>query len=244
MIEWLMNAMSNMGLSEEAEGYLLGRGLREDRIHELGIVEWKATQVGEAPAPEEFAKTYGAYGASVTGLLAIPVRAPSGKWLGIEFRSYKGDKRVRQFRIPEAEYAAQFAGMAPSIMEKVWNGADIWVVEGLFDLAAMEHVVPARDVVLGTFRARVSRSHVDFFSRFCRGTVHMVYDRDETGRNMTNGYVDSRTGKRVWGALDSMRRVGIPCRDVPYMGGKDPGEIWDSGGIPALKQAFDRSIVQ
>ena len=66
----------------------------------------------------------------------------------------------------------------------------------------------------------------------------MVYDNDETGRRQTVGYVDTVTGKRRWGALDVLRRVGVKARDVPYRGGKDPGEIWEKQGTAGLRRAF------
>ena len=241
MKHWLEDCLSRMALSEEAEGYLLGRGLREDRILELGVTQWAPLKspLGEPP-DTGFYKHVGHRGAFVAGSLAFPLRAPHGDLLGVEFRSWSGEKRMRQYLLPEADWTPLFAGMTPSAMDRIWGGCDVWIVEGIFDVAALEHITPPTDVVLGTLRARVSRLHADFLSRFCTGTVHMVYDQDETGRNMTFGYIHPTTKKRVWGALDSLRRVGVPCRDVPYTGGKDPGEIWDSGGVPALKRAFQR----
>lgn len=242
MRAWLEASLARMPLSEDAEGYLLGRGMREGRIAEIGVAMWDPTRAVGNPPDEGFAKTLGHRGAFVAGTVAFPLRAPHGDIIGVEFRSWRGEKRMRQYLLPESAWTPMFAGMTPSVMRRIWDGGDVWVVEGIFDAAALEHVVPATDAVLGTLRARVSKAHSDFFSRFCLGTVHMAYDQDETGRNMTFGYTDATTKKRVWGALDSLRRVGVTCRDVPYSGGKDPGEIWDAGGVPALRHAFDRSI--
>jgi len=240
--DWLARSLGAMRLTEDAEGYLLGRGMRESRIAEIGVVVWDPTRVPGNPPDQEFNKTLGHRGAFVAGTIAFPLRAPHGDIVGVEFRAWFGEKRMRQFLLPESAWTPMFAGMTTSVMQRIWDGGDVWVVEGIFDAAALEHVVPEGDAVLGTLRARVSKAHADFLSRCCAGTVHMVYDQDETGRNMTFGYVDATTKKKVWGALDSLRRVGVTCRDVPYSGGKDPGEIWDAGGVPALRNAFDRSI--
>lgn len=231
-----------MPLSEEAEGYLLGRGMREERISEIGVALWNSLRVTSDPPDSAFAKTLGHRGVYVAGNLVFPLRAPHGDLIGVEFRAWRGEKKMRQYLLEESAWTPMFAGMTPSRMRRIWEGGDVWIVEGIFDAAALEHIVPSTDAVLGTLRARVSKAHAEFLSRFCRGTVHMAYDQDETGRNMTFGYTDATTKKRVWGALDSLRRVGVQCRDVPYTGGKDPGEIWDAGGIPALKHAFHGSI--
>lgn len=242
MRDWIAGALGAMRLSDAAEGYLMGRGMRESRIAEIGVVVWDPTLVPGNPPDPDFGKTVGHRGAFVAGTLAFPLRAPHGDLVGVEFRAWSGEKRMRQYLLPESAWTPMFAGMTPTVMQKIWDGGDVWVVEGIFDAAALEHVVPESDAVLATLRARVSRAHADFLSRCCSGTVHMVYDQDETGRNMTHGYVDAVTKKRVWGALDTLRRVGVTCRDVPYTGGKDPGEIWDAGGVPSLRKAFHRSI--
>jgi len=231
-----------MPLSEDAEGYLLGRGMREDRIAEIGVAQWNPLKVVQDAPDREFYRLLGHRGAYVAGTLAFPLRSPQGEIIGIEYRAWFGEKRMRQYLLPEADWNPLFAGMTSSVMQRIWDGGDVWLTEGIFDAVAMEHIVPTKDAVLATLRARVSKAHADFLSRFCSGKVHMVYDQDETGRNMTFGYVDPTTKKRVWGALDALRRVKVVCRDVPYAGGKDPGEIWDAGGIPALKLAFSRSI--
>lgn len=231
-----------MHLTEDAEGYLMGRGMRESRIAEIGVTVWDLARVPGNPPDPEFNKTLGYRGSFVAGTLAFPLRAPHGDLIGVEFRAWNGEKRMRQYLLPEAAWSPMFAGMTVPVMRRIWDGGDVWLAEGIFDVAALEHVVPPTDAVLATLRARVSKAHAEFLSRVCTGMVHMVYDLDETGRNMTHGYVDVTTKKKVWGALDTLRRVGVVCRDVPYSGGKDPGEIWDAGGIPALRNAFDRSI--
>jgi DNA primase len=110
----------------------------------------------------------------------------------------------------------------------MWDGANVWVVEGLFDMFAMEWVIPERDVVLSSIRAAMTRWHIEFLRRF-HSKVYMTYDRDETGRRGIQGYVDD-SGKRKMGAMDILRKEGLECVDVPYRGGKDPGELWDKYG--------------
>jgi hypothetical protein len=164
--------------------------------------------------------------------------------LGIEARTWGvGEtKKLSQILLPEADWNPVFIGLTPSTMGKLWEGCDVWVVEGVFDLGAVEHVAPKKDVVLATLRARVSDRHCAFFRRFLRGRVNMVYDNDETGRRQTLGYIDPSTGKKRWGALDLLGRVGVEARDVPYRGGKDPGEIWERQGTEGLRRAFTQNL--
>ena len=72
-------------------------------------------------------------------------------------------------------------------MPKIWSGGNVWIVEGLFDLLAMEWVVPETDAILGTFKAGMSHAHVEFLRRFCTGLVNMVYDQDDAGQRAHAG---------------------------------------------------------
>jgi len=225
-------------LPEEAWGYLLGRGMREETVHRLGIGLWR-TPVELSP-DEEFNERY-KNGVYLDDRLTCPCYSPRGDLIGFEGRAWVGEKRITDYRLPESKWNPFFLGLTPETMQRVWDGADVWIVEGLFDLGPMERIVPEGDVVFATVRAKVSSTHVEFLRRYVRRVgqmVHIVYDMDETGQKQTFGYVDEQTGKRRWGALESLEHVHVPCRAIKYGGGKDPGEIWDSGGVEALKRVF------
>jgi len=129
--------------------------------------------------------------------------------------------------------------MTPSVLEKIWKGGNVWLVEGVFDLS-ISHVLPSGDVALACGTARVTRLQMSFLKRFLgRGaTVFVAFDEDPTGRAQVEGYFDSKTERRMPGVIERMQRVEIPCVDVRYRGGKDPGEIWESGGREALRKSF------
>lgn len=230
-----------MTLPLEVEEYALGRGVKESRIRDLGLVMWDHTRV-PADAPDhpyfyERKKGVGPRGQRLTGTLCTPLRCPRGRLLGFESRAWTGEKHVSQFLLAEADWNPVLIGLTPSVMARLWDGGDVFLGEGLFDATAMEHVVPAKDVTLATLRARVSPRHAQFFRRFCRGFVNVVYDNDPVGRKQTFGWVDEE-GKRHWGALEILDRVGVKARDLPYRGGKDPGAIWERTGTQGLKRAF------
>jgi len=244
MRAWLTKAIeAGLDLSGDAEGYLRGRGLTGSVIRELGLSQWVPP---ESAAPDAtFEERYGKGGRVLAGRIVIPFLSPRGKLLGVEVRSWEWghDKRITDYRLRECAWNPVFIGLTPAAMQRIWDGGDVWVVEGLFD-RVLTRIVPDKDVVLATVRAKLSDAHVEFFRRHLRkgAKVNMVYDNDETGRKQTDGWDDEKTGKRRWGALERLDRVSVPCRDVPYRGGKDPGVIWDNGGEEALRRAFAHVI--
>ena len=229
---------SSRRLPEEAEGYLLGRGMSEETIHRLGIGLWKTPA---EPAPDkDFIERYKG-GRYLDGRLVCPAWSPRGNLIGFEARAWRrGEgKRITDYRLPAAAWNPFFLGLTEETIEKLRAGGDVWIVEGLFD-RVLELIVPTTDEVLATVRAKVSDAHVEFLRRWVRppATVHIAYDNDETGRKQTHGWVDEKTGKPRWGAITRLEHVGVSVRDVPYVGGKDPCEIWEHTGTEGLRAAF------
>ena len=231
--EWLQQALAACTLTEEVEEYLLGRGAKPETIRAERMVTWSSAPTA-CPDPD-FSKRYGSRGEKLSGFMVCPVRSPRGRLLGFEARNINV-KVIQDFRLPESKWTPFMLGTRRAL-PKIWAGGDVWITEGLFDLCPLEWLVPPGDAVLATVRAHLGRMHVEFLRRFCRGWVHMVYDRDGTGRKATTGFRED-TGKWMPGALENLERVGLRCTDVTYSGGKDPGEIWDKGGVTGLRAAF------
>ena len=233
---WLENALAQCTLTDDAEGYLLGRGVREESIQEIGFKTWASPEEVPDVSFKARYKPYNDEGADLEGYLIAPLRSPRGTLLGIEGRSIR-DKALSRYLLPNASWNPIWLGMTPEKMARIWAGGDVWVSEGTFDLTPLEWVIPSTDVSLGSGRAKLSDKHIEFLRRFCKGWVYIVYDNDEAGRKGTHGWVDE-TGKERWGAIQKLERVGLRNRAISFRGGKDPGEIWDRGGIEGLKTAF------
>lgn len=229
---WIEEHLTSLSLSEEAEGYLLGRAATLESIERLGFVVWEPSST-KAPS-EAFRKRYGDRGEMLSGMITYPLRSPCGTILGFESRSMV-EKRISEFRTPESAWNPVLVN-TPESVRRMWAGGSVWVCEGVFDLLALELVVPPGDAVVATLRAGLSKRHVDFLARFCRDRVYMVYDNDDTGRKATLGWTRP-DGKFQRGALDLLRRAGLPVIDFRYRG-KDPGEVWSSGGLPKLRRVF------
>lgn len=230
---WLREHFSTLTLGEDVEGYLFGRGAQQSVLDELGIREW---QESSTPAPSaQFCKLYGPRGQKLVGTVVIPLFSPSGKIVGFESRGWR-EKKISEFRTPEAAWNPVAIG-ARAAAEKLWAGGSVWVVEGVYDLFALSWIVPSTDAVIATLKAGLSKPHVAFLSRFCRNRVYMVYDNDEAGRRATLGWVDPATKKKRFGALELLEHEGLHVTDYRYRG-KDPGEVWSSGGLRKLQETF------
>lgn len=256
-MSFLETALSRLELSEDIEGYLLGRGARETTIAELGIKTWSPLKTPhDDPA---WKHRYGPEGRGewIDGWAVIPLYSPRGHLIGFEARNPNPSKEYKssQFYLPEAAWNPIWLGMRPSVMEKIWAGGDVWVSKGFFDSSPLEWAIPSSDVSLATGRSFLGPRHLAFLKRFCAvtksrqgarltqmgvgATVHVVYDNDEDGKKGTFGYLDEKTGKERWGALRKLTYAGIDNRQVPYHGVKDPGELWDRQGPEGLRRAFE-----
>lgn len=239
MRDWLAYTLiqAASSLSEDAEGYILGRGLPYSMLAEMNVGLWMGA---ETPCPDPvFSKRYGDHGQRVKEWLSFPLWSPRGRVVGVLFRRWDGEKEVSKFHLTETGWVPVFGGMTPSALNRIWNGGDVWLVEGVFDLA-LAHAVPKKDVVLSCEGAKVTPAQLTFLKRFLsdRSQVHVVFDMDETGQKMAHGYTHPETGKRVWGVQERLTRLGIRSRVVQYRGGKDPGEIWEDGGTSWLREVF------
>ncbi|OHD26983.1 MAG: hypothetical protein A2Y38_08180 [Spirochaetes bacterium GWB1_59_5] len=238
-MSWLADHLNQCSLSEADEGYALGRGAKAASILEIGLTTWQPLNEPpplEGPARNFWLKKYGPCGEKLLGWLTWPLLSPRGRVIG--FAARRTDvKVIERYLLPEAAWNPIWTGMTPERMRRIWDGADIWVVEGIFDLFPLEWAVSAQDVVLGSERARLTAKHVEFLRRHCRGWVRMVYDNDQTGRRGVEGWYDEEAKQPRPGALARLKRVGVRCLDVRYRG-KDPGEVWKQGGAAAVRAAF------
>lgn len=238
MQEWLTQALEKSAqlIPEEAEGFVLGRGLPAWLYGEMRVGVWRTP---ETSSPDQkYAKLIGSSWEGREGWLTVPFWSPRGVVLGVEFRTIELQKKVWEYRLPSAKWNPVFMGLTSTTFQKIWEGGDVWLVEGVFDLS-LSHAVPERDVVLACGTAHLSANQLNFLVRFLSSsaTVHVCFDEDPSGRRAVEGYIDD-DGKRRMGVLELLKRVHLRGRDVRYRGGKDPGEIWERGGKPALTTTF------
>lgn len=221
MREWVEDALAQCVLSEEARGYLLARGAKPETIDSWGITTW--TPPSEPAPDEEFRKRLGEHGEVFNDRIIIPLRSPRGVLLGWDSRSI-GEKAVLRWLIGDRPWCVCWVGLQVA-MDKIWEGCDPWIVEGAFDVFALQHALPD-EPVLGAGPARLVYSQVEFLRRFCKH-VNLVFDRDTAGR------------KGSQKALADLQDRGVSCREIAYgRADDDPGKIWDRGGAEAMRREF------
>ena len=237
-MSWL-SACINTNLPDEFEDYLLSRGVGRSLIEEHSFGWWDQKT---APTDPLVLGRYSRILREFIGRLLVPMFSPQGKMIGAEARIISGDgvKSLRLLTTP-ALWNPIFVGLTPTAMDRIWGGCDVWLVEGVFDATTLQSIV-GDAVVLGTMRAAVTRKHLDFLKRFVTGDVYVAYDNDKTGQDSMHGYVDENNRKRL-GVVEKINGLGLRCVPVYYRGGKDPNEIWERGGSPALQKAFSRYLI-
>lgn len=256
MRAWFEEALGQMVPDAETEGYLLGRGAKPDSIRELGLRTWVPPVRGDLsdPAWRRFGRQ--GRGEHLAGMLVAPLWSARGQLLGADFRSISGTKQLLRYRLPEVctpgekpkSWVAIFVGMLPRVAQALWNGAELWIVEGLFDLLAMQWVILPGQQVLACGRAALDADQITLLRRLCpqgpgglpragQGRIYVALDMDKAGRRGALGWRDE-AGVRHPGIRDNLREVRLFAQVVTYLG-KDPGDLWDRGGVRELKRSFD-----
>lgn len=236
-MNWLARHFEGLHLEPNHEGYFLGRGAKEESLHRLQVKSWQ-NLTESAPNPE-FTRRYGDKGERLEGWYLWPYLSPKGACIGFSGRK-SGEKTLTRFLLPEAAWQPLWSGLSPEVMQNLWQGGEVWLVEGIFDVFPLEWVVPERDAVLASERALLTDKHVEFLRRYTlthRQRVFLVYDNDDTGRKGVHGWRDEN-GKFHWGALQKLKAVGITALEVSYSG-KDPGEVWLQGGLSRVQANFN-----
>lgn len=237
---WLSQILTRSVLSDDQFEYLLARGAKEDRIRGLQVTGWEPELCPPQTDPEWV--RLGSMGCAerMRDRLVFPHFSSQDRLLGLDFRSYRGPKQINRYNLREASWTPSFFGLNSSVMDRIWQGVEVWLVEGVFDLFALDWIVPSSSVVLGCGRAGLSQLQFSFLDRFCDRThpIYVCFDEDPPGRKGVEGFVQNETGKFCRGVRDRLQWKGFRVVDVRYRGGKDPGEIWDHYGVGGLEKAF------
>ena len=168
----------------------------------------------------------------------MPLRCPRGSLIGMDTREVS-TKRITGYRLPEAKWNPVWLHRK-NAPKRLWKGGRAWIVEGLFDLAAIDRILPYGDVVFATQRASLTRTQTRFLSRLCTGGVLLAYDNDESGKKGTVGWTDAESGRRYYGAVQNLKIAGVPNVEHCRYLGKDPGDVWITQGDQGLLANFGR----
>jgi len=221
MRAWVEEALRQCPLTEDVEGYLLSRGAKPKTISEWGIKTWVSP--AEAAPDETFRERYGSHGEFFDERAIIPLYSPRGALLGWDSRATEA-KKASRYMIGDDQWSPVFLGILESL-EKLWNGATAYLIEGAFDVFALQHAYPD-DAVLGTGPARLTYSQAEFLRRYAKRVV-VAFDNDPTGIKGTEKALKDLSFRRV------------ECERLKYgRPGDDPGAIWLQGGAKAVQKIF------
>ena len=170
--------------------------------------------------------------------MAIPLRSPLGDIVGLDTREVN-TKRITGYRLPKSKWLPVWV-QSRNASQCLWNGGRAWLVEGLFDLAAIHRVLPFGDAIFATQRAALTINQANHLSRLCKGGVILAYDNDDAGKRGTLGWTDPDSGKRYRGAKDLLQNLGVSEIHVCKYIRKDPGDVWLRQGARGLQTTFSR----
>lgn len=200
-------------LTEQMESYLLGRGAKQETIDSLKLGEWCPTEEALQKLPQTRA---------LEGWLVCPLRLPTGKIAGCDFRNIHQKDVRKVYFSPAAEYSSLWI-MHPDGFEHLWDGQEVYLVEGMFDLFAMEWILPKNTVGMACGRAGLSQTQLEALRRIKPSRTHLVFDMDQAGRK----------GSSVM--QYKLRTLGLDVVEHSYLG-KDPGEVWKQSGLEGLQR--------
>lgn len=224
---WLEESLSECVLPSEARDYLMGRGATSEVLASWGMVTWRCPSE-RCPDPT-MARVYGPHFEKFVGKVLYPLRSARGALLGFDSRTVdeKDEKRVM---LPEAAWCPTWIGM-PQAMGAIWEARDITIVEGRYDVFAVQHATPD---VMGSGPAHLAWKHIEFLRRWLAGKgahVYMAFDRDAAGKRGTLQ------------ALQNLKNAGVSCSELRYGKlGDDPGQIWDRRGREGVRSEFKQLL--
>jgi hypothetical protein len=160
--------------------------------------------------------------------VVTPVYGSAGL-LGFNFRNVV-KKKIFDFRMDSAiESSEAIVGLCDETIANALQGKTIWLVEGLFDLTALQ--ILTDDPVLSMQTASPSFDTLDLVYKLSRRNINIVFDNDDTGK------YGAQKVKRY------LEKKGVSTVNVIGYTGKDPGELWLQGGESSLKQQFSKWIL-
>ena len=226
MFDWLEDILSTMFVSPTHYSYLVSRGVDEN----TGIIfnTYDPDKVKISIPCQRFVSSFGSKGERLKDHLIIPLHCPRNKLIGFEARTWdsEGNKRVLKYMLDRSKWLPTLIN-AHKVVEGLWNGDDVYIVEGIFDLVALQKAIKPPHVVCSTMRAGMDDNTFKLFERFYTpmSSIYICYDNDETGKAKSSELVRKL-------AKSNIRSVECKYR------GKDPNDLWTREGVEGLNKYF------
>lgn len=253
-LDW---AHAGLLASEEAQEYLLGRGISADQwaIHRIGYV------AGDFDVDPTLCSDHSAscsnrdkkhlwcdvcryrqwssvwvdkdgfkeqiVGRRIRGSIVFPLTSYSGVHVGFQTRSIS-QKEYDTFAL-QRRPEGFFFGCQMNFRE-VWASREVVLVEGPGDHLLIERLVAPN--VLGLTTSGLSKAQLQFVRRFARRVI-LCLDLDEAGRKGVKSFVDRNK------SFFDIVNLKYP-RVRP--GDKDPGDYWKRVGDETFSRYFNKAL--
>lgn len=225
MTDWLTVLLNSMPLSNTHKSYLQTRGVNETT--NIDFKTFSNDHNIQIPCPR-FKHSFGIRGERLNDCLIIPVKCPRDLIIGFEARTWDllGNKKVYKYMLDRSQWLPTLIG-SKDVVEALWGGGDVYLVEGVFDLVALKRVIHHPNAIGCTLRAGIDDLTLSLIERFASKmtTVFMCYDNDSTGRLKNKD------------AIFRLSKIGVRANDVKYRG-KDPNELWTAQGDLGIRRYF------
>ena len=213
---------------DDALPYLLGRGASVDQVAALGIGLLRSVPSGLGDGEE--ARRLASWLRSHVppeGAFVFPTHDLLGRVVGLQIR-HVAQKSYGDFRSSRSRASDAFFG-APLARRAVWERRRAIVVEGVFDWFPVQRVHAETLCILGT---DISRSQVRSLHRLC-DAVFFLYDNDDAGDEAYERAI------KLFGQEPGRKTL---LQRVRLLGGKDPGEVWETLGEKETCQRLRRVL--
>jgi hypothetical protein len=192
--------------------YCLGRGFKEEWFEEYKVLKWvpPVTPIKN----EDFCATFLSRGERLANCVIFPFFNHRGEFVGFESRNILV-KYQTKFKFQDDLVVF---GVNSNSFDKIWDGCNIWVVEGIFDLIALKWIIP--DLIFSTGTASFSRGFLSLLNRYFNRdyVVNILYDNDKAGIR----------GSEI--SVQKLQKINITSRRFFVQDLKDPGDLWDKYG--------------
>lgn len=224
--QWLNDVLNSLPTPYGKNlNYLKSRGVKDSLIERLNLRVWDSRKVNIHD--EEFESSWGKKGFRLNGSVFIPLYSPTGTLIGCQIQKTERKLIIRELSKQSLWNPVWVAGK--SDIQKICNGDIVWLVEGLFDMSALDRIMPeSGHVVVSCMTAKVSSSQMRFLKRFSK-EVNIVFDMDETG--------DKGSRKAIY----DLKSANIAHSRIKYPT-KDPGDLWKEQGDEGLRRYFLKHI--
>jgi DNA primase len=217
--------------------YLSSRLVTQDDIkkYELGYSSLFIVPKDSGPDWERF-NDYSFKGRKFENKIIFPLKNAMGEVVGIGGRAID-DKIFKIFATDEAKFTGFFFGFYEAL-PYIFKENKVYVVEGFFDLLALQKVLPN---TVATLNARLNDAQYQLLRYFCDNVI-VFFDSDIAGdRGREKALARNQEGSAQLMAKTSVKYLKLQSSSG-FQGYKDPASYLETFGLSAFKNYMKKQV--